>query len=419
MKRIIGLSVFLLLSLSLCLGQLTPSAGANTYYSPTQHLADINGLPAIRGTWYFVDPTSGNTASDGKSIATAMANFDSAYARCASGAGDGIALLSRDIGTSASTTSYLKKGIVWAKYGITVFGIQSETYFGRARIASQEILTSVKQITEAAHTFTRTTGSFITDGWKIGLTGIDSSAGANNGAMFTVTNVTATAITFSETFSAVSVATVTLKSYCAPLIKITGSNNAFYNLEIVNQGTITADTGGVSIQANRNYMKNVHIIGAGSTLAAALATYQFDLEVDASECTFDDCYFGTNSTLYGAANGHIKLGNSTTGIGQDFFNHCHVISNSATAGHAAIWVTNAATLGGWVQFSDCTFQNWQSGAITALTVAIAGATPNNCGIFLHNCGEIGWAAWGANNDKWVTDNAAGAAGIGGIGLNIQ
>ena len=419
--------ILLLLSLGLSLGiaQPTPSTSPSTYYSQSQLAVDIAGLPAIRGTWYFVDPTTGSATNSGKLKSAAFATLKTAYDACTSGAGDGICVVARGTGTASQTTSYLKAPLAWSKYSITVYGLADEAYFGRARITTTVPVTTGATVTMTAHTVVRTLGSFITDNWAVGSTGYCTSSGTastNNAATFTVTAVTALTLTFTETFTAQTAAecgTVVLTGYFAPLITISGENNRFFNLHIVNGSTLVQGIGGVSVQANRNYFKNCHFIGASNATAAAVATTQFDIEAAASELQFDDCYFGTKSTIYAAANAHIKLGISTTQIGQVFFNRCKVISYSATAGHGAIIVTNAVTLGGWITFSDCTFSNWNSGAITALTTVIIGATPNNCGIFLHNCGEIGWAAWGANDDKWVTDNAAGAAGVGGIGLNIQ
>ena len=105
-------------------------------------------------------------------------------------------------------------------------------------------------------------------------------------------------------------------------------------------------------------------------------------------------------------------GVTTVGSDNLFMASTHV-AHDCVVGNLCV-LANAATLGGWIQFRDCTFVNWQSGAITTVDTVIIGATPNNCGILLHNCGMVGWSAWGANNDKWATTNAAGAAGTGGI-----
>jgi len=60
-----------------------------------------------------------------------------------------------------------------------------------------------------------------------------------------------------------------------------------------------------------------------------------------------------------------------------------------------------------------------SGAETALATIIIGATPNNCGLLLDRCASVGYAAVGANNDKWFTTAAASAAGTGTLALSIN
>jgi hypothetical protein len=381
------------------------------------------GLPPIRGKWFVVDPYGATYPAVGSQPGQIVADLKTAYDLCTSGFGDGILILSGGTGTASQTTSYLDTNLVWVKYGITVIGAAAPNgYFGRARISSRERTTgAITTISFTAdHTISDSAEGFLDAGFEAGdVIYVDTNSNTNDGS-FTISAVTAGTITTTAgsthvtTESAATAGSTTIKSYCAPVITVTGQNNAFYNLHTVNGGSIVQSLGGISVQGNRNYFKNCHIIGASNTTAGAVASTQFDIEVGASEIVFDDCIFGTNSTLWGAANGHIKLGNSTTAIGQVFFNRCRVISNSATAGHGAIYITNAATLNGWIHFNDCTFVNWQSGAITALTTAIIGETPNNTGILLHNCGMVGWSAWGANNDKWCTTNAAGAAGTGGI-----
>lgn len=380
------------------------------------------GLPLIRGKWFFVDPYQ-STLPVQDMPGQVVTNLESAYDLCVSGRGDGIVILSAGTGTASQTTSYLSATLAWAKYGITVVGVAApNSYFGRARISNVERTTgAITTISFTAdHTISDSAGGFVTAGFAAGdVIYVDTTSNTNDGS-YTIDSVTATTITTTSgsshvsTENASSAGSTTIKSYCAPLITITGQNNAFYNLHFTNGGSIVQALGGVSVQANRNYFNNCHFIGAANATAAAVASTQFDLEVVASECVFDNCIVGTNSTLYAAANGHIKLGSSTTAIGQNFFNNCKVLSNSATSGHGAIFVTNAATLNGWIFFDNCIFVNWQSGAITALSTAIIGETPNNTGIIFHNCGMVGWSAWGANNDKWGTTNAAGAAGTGGI-----
>ena len=46
-------------------------------------------------------------------------------------------------------------------------------------------------MSQAAHSIDRETGSFITDGWVVGMKGLIADSGTNNGASFTVTAVAA------------------------------------------------------------------------------------------------------------------------------------------------------------------------------------------------------------------------------------
>jgi len=113
--------------------------GYGNYVADSTDLDIILGsLPPIRGTWYFVDPTSGAAANNGLSPGGAKASIESAYALCTSGAGDGIVVMSAGT-TSAGTTSYLTDTITWSKHGITVVGLCAGGYYNqRARISTAE-----------------------------------------------------------------------------------------------------------------------------------------------------------------------------------------------------------------------------------------------------------------------------------------
>jgi hypothetical protein len=380
-------------------------------------LASAGPLPAIRGTWYFVDPYKGSDANGGESVATAVKTLQAAYDLCIDGVGDGICVLSR----SLLTTSYsaaLAAPLTWSKWGITVFGIAAGGYNSRARIKSHAALTSAVAVAmdTTAQTITRAAGSFITDGWEVGMTGVFDTSGTNSNVTFTVSAVSALVITGTVGTDAIQTETSTSHTLCGyfpALITVSGSNNKFYNLYFINEASHVLNVGVVAVSGNRNVFGNCHFNASGTLQSAAAG--QYDMRISSSECQFVRCWFGNNNTLRsGAANGNINLGLSTTQIGQNYFEDCYILSTSATDTHGAIKVIDAATLGGWVVFKRCTVMNWASGAITALATAIIGATPNNAGILLQDCGMVGYAAWGANNDKWATTNAAGAAGTGGI-----
>lgn len=125
----------------------TKSDGYGNYEASADDLDKMIGaLPPIRGTWFFVDPTSGLAANDGLTPGSAFASISSAYAACTDGQGDGICLMSA--GTSAAgTTSYLSSVLTWAKSGITVYGLSSGTRkYGRARIANATATTNIANL---------------------------------------------------------------------------------------------------------------------------------------------------------------------------------------------------------------------------------------------------------------------------------
>jgi hypothetical protein len=275
-----------------------------------------------------------------------MDNLSTAYTACTDGAGDGIALLSRVV-SGTTTSSLLAAAITWSKSGITVFGVAARSgYNSRARIAN-------------------------------------------------------------------AVALVTAPA----LITITGTNNHFENIYLINEGTDDTAIGCLKVAANRNSFYNCHFSQNGLTRTPQATDN--DMTLYASECTFERCYFGNNNTIRsGAAAGNIVLGDSTTQIGQNYFKECVVLSYSATSTHGAIKIANAATHGGYTVFDRCKFINWNSGAETALATIIIGATPSNCGILLDRCASVGYTAVGANNDSWFTTAAASAAGTGTLAKSI-
>lgn len=116
---------------------MSVSTSQNAYMDSLAAVKTVaGGLPFIGGKWFFVDPTSGASTNDGLTPQTAFASIKSAYDACTSGAGDGIALISRGT-TTAGCTSYLAAALDWTKWGITVVGIAAPTKFSqRARVST-------------------------------------------------------------------------------------------------------------------------------------------------------------------------------------------------------------------------------------------------------------------------------------------
>jgi len=113
------------------------------------------------------------------------------------------------------------------------------------------------------------------------------------------------------------------------LITLSGSNNHFENIYLINEGTDNAAIGCLAVSGNRNSFYNCHFSNNGGTRTPQAT--ENDLTLYSSECTFERCFFGNNNRDHsGAVSGNIVLGNSTTQIGQDYFRDCVVLSKSST-----------------------------------------------------------------------------------------
>ena len=389
------------------------------------YLGLTGSLPIIRGKWYFVDPYAGSNSNGGESIDKAVADLPTAYGFCTSGAGDGIVLLSG--GTSSSnTTSYLDSLIAWSKHAITVVGVAAPTtMFGRARVSSKVrvtgALTTIAFVdTSSVYTITDSAEGFVTAGFVVGSTiEVIANSGTNDG-VYTITVVAAGTLTVTESVTTENAATAgstTITSYQASLITVSGDNNAFYNVHIANYGTSQYAVGGLKVTGNRNAFINVHGIGGGHATPAA-TTGMYSLHASGEENTYVSCTFGTDTIIRAAANGEILFDGT---MRRNKFVDCRVISYSVTAGKGAIKSADATSIDGWTVFKGCSFTNWNTGDLSALTSAFIGTNPNNLGLLMTDCSLIGWAAWdsvGGNDRVYVTNSAVTASGAGGIATTV-
>jgi hypothetical protein len=102
--------------------------------SSIEELRIRSSLPWIAGKWFFVDAKNGSATAGGKDLDHPVLTLKQAYDKCTTGAGDGIAVISRSISGTAYGTAETDE-ILWTKYGITVVGIAApNVYAGRARI---------------------------------------------------------------------------------------------------------------------------------------------------------------------------------------------------------------------------------------------------------------------------------------------
>lgn len=387
--------------------------------------SQLIGMPiVIPGTWYYYCPFTGSDSPtvDGTDKTKPLKTFEAAYAKCVDGAGDGIVALSAGTGTSSQTTNYFKKAFTFAKSGITVIGAAAPVrMYGRARIANTEVTSTSTVMSQAANSIDRETGSFVTDGWIVGMKGTIVDSGSNNGATFTVTAVTALSLTVSETLNVQTKAqtvSCVLTSYIATMLTVSGSNNAFYNMHIGNFGSNVLSVGAVKVTGNRNFFAGCHLLGAGhATPAAAAGAY--DLEVNAGqENTFERCTFGTDSIIRAATNGNIRFDG---GAWRTRFVDCDIVSYSATSTKGAILSASASAFSGIQIFARCRFLNWNENGIDNIASAFIGTKPLSGNILMDACSLIGYTAWdsvAANDVVYVGNSAAVASGAGGIATTV-
>ncbi len=294
----------------------------------------FGSLPAIRGTYFFVDPYQGSDGNRGITRDKAFAGLEKAYAACTSGRGDGIVLMSGGT-TAAETSAALTASITWSKHGITVVGIAAPTYqFQRARVTNLAASTAL-----------------------------------------------------------------------ANLMTISGSNNRFINMMLINEGSGAAALGGVAITGARNYFNNVHFAGTThGTPAVLTGTYSLSFS-GAEENTFDACVLGTDTVdMDGsqADTGIIKFASLT---GRALFRNCLIQSywSYANSTCGLIHMIGGDCIMRHVIFDGCIMANYKTGLLATNDPASAfvGTAPNNGAFLLKDCALLGYTSWDSatGNDR--------------------
>jgi len=386
-------------------------------------------LPVIFGTWYHVDPYTGSDSSDGSDLENALATVEAAYGKCTSGAGDGIVLYSRGT-TTANTSSYYTKELLWTKHGITMVGIAAPTsIFSRARIASKTITTG--NLTDLSFTnsgtadyISRVSGSFITDGFVVGQKIYVNTTSNTNDGVFTLTAVTATKLTLDTgdsitTESAVTAGSTVIVNYSVQAMTISGNNNTFYNIHIWNGGTYSAELGGVKITGARNFFSNCHFVG-GAGCTATANERSLELGDGAQENVFEDCTIGTDTVDRGNnANCELLIAGTTTTTARNRFDLCTFLAQAeGGTAHLAIKSSAATSMGRHMIMVDPIFECYKSNLGTDQATVFGGTGFNTAKIFIVGkaapCGYTAWDSNASNNCVFVNVPAAAASAGGGL-----
>jgi hypothetical protein len=387
-------------------------------------IAAYASLPFIRGRWFFVDPYEGNDLHDGLSTEEALASFLAAYDRCLTGRGDGICVISGGVDTASETTSYLTHELAFSKSGITVFGISSKgRTFGRARIATKTVTTgaltdiSFLRGTDSPDTVNRLTGSFISDGFKVGdyfrvnTTGNGADATGLKIAAVEALKLTLTTTGTLVTETAANAGSSTVSTYCVNAITVTGNNNHFFNVQIANFNTDVLSLGGLVESGKRNTYKRVHSIGgAGATASASSSSLKV---ATSEEATFEKCVFGTDTVDRGNnASSEILFSGA---VYRARFYDCETLAYVSTGtAHGAIKTGAVGDLGSNVIFKSCIFHSFTQNGLNAQATVVIGTAPTTGMIYLLDCAPLAYTNWAdAAYDRVYVNNPAVAATAGG------
>jgi hypothetical protein len=370
-------------------------------------------LPIIRGTWFIVDPYG---LYNEEIAGMTVPDLRTAYDLCTSGKGDGILVMSGGT-TAAHTTSDMNSNLTWSKHNITVVGVGAPTkQFQRARICSKQ-RTSISNYLAfpTATTITDTAEGFITAGFRVGdiLRIAGTGSGTNNGTGHIITAVTAGTITCAASTFTVQTITETgtsavLTTYCTSVITVSGNNNRFYNLLIINEDTDALALNALKVTGARNYFENVH---AGTGVADANSTITYSLHLSAAEeNTFVGCTFGLDTVdRGGVATYDILLSGA---VARNEFYGCRTTRQSTT-GTGCLAVYASSTTGGRpTLFKDCIFTCWNTAGGNANCSYMFGSTGNCDFVWFVNCFYPGYAALSNDAVAWISSSYSANVGSG-------
>ncbi len=177
----------------------------------------------------------------------------------------------------------------------------------------------------------------------------------------------------------------------AQLITVSGSNNWFSNLHLVNEGT--TGTGVLTVSGERNAFTNIHMVGGVGVSSASIA--DIDLTLTGNENTFRGCTFGTDTFDKEDLAGTSILIDG--GAARNRFFDCEFLQQRAagtTAG--AIKLNDGSAITRSLIFDNCRFEVWRVSAIPAEATVVIGTIPTNGTVeFRNNCSRQGFTDWAA------------------------
>lgn len=313
----------------------------------------VGGVPTlgvghfITGKVFFVDPELGSDGSEG-TAEMPMASVLAAYNRCVSGRGDVVVLKGGP--TSSATTGHtnrLSASLTWAKHNTHLMGAAAPTMVGqRSRIT-----------------------------------------GPSSGGTF------------------------------SPVITLSGSGCIFANITVFDDYTV--DPVAIKVTGSRNYFYNVNIQGMGAATGADDAAGASLWLAGASENTFEKCVIGLDTVPRSAANSEILFTSAAT---RNIFLGCKIVSYCDSATHLWVDASAVGSLDRYTEFRDCSFTNAKTGIASGLTMTNAMSVNASAGGYIELTGttqQVGATDWAAaDNANVFVRGTAATAGSDGIMLAV-
>jgi hypothetical protein len=343
-------------------------------------------------------------------------------------AGDGAILHSHGV-SSAATTVLVSVPIDMTTNDVTFVGACAPSgIFPRSRIGSKSVTSGAQTViscqenTPAADTITRTTGSFIADGFKPGMKiHMTGTSGTTNDGYYTIDDLTDLVITLIDTddlTAEVAGSSITIVNYLPYLIDFQNHNFWVHNIMFCNEDTDAYSLGGVKISGSRFRFSACHIYG-GVGCAQSASTRNLELAVGIEDGEIVGCTIGSDTVNRGNyASGDIYL-NADTAAGRVNFIDCLFLSNAeGSTVHGAIKSASATAWGRHMLLKGCQFICYKSNLGTDQASVFVGTGLNTAKICIDaTCSRFGYALWDSatGNDCVFTATPQGVAD-GGEGI---
>jgi hypothetical protein len=298
----------------------------------------LEALPTIKGTWYFVNPQTGLSTNNGRSPDTPFDNITTAHTKVLANAsrGDGIVLMSS--GTTTDHTSYrLSAALDWSVNNCVVIGECAPLRFShRCRVTPASGTEDLAQLITVS-------------GYNNSFYNIQFFNGGSDAAALNAVAVTGNRNYFQNChFYGAASATPSAAVGAKDVSIVGGSENRFVQCMF---GSDTIDRVG--------NLASTHI--------------QFDTAAIRNH--FEDCDFLVRLSAGNTAFGAIKI-EDATGINRDnFFRNCMFcaidLSQTGSNGQAATVVIGTAPTDGRILMFNCAtygYTNWATAASDAVRV---------------------------------------------------